>query len=46
MYTLRSIKKTLLECGFEFIGAYSDFDFTEATDAAERIYITARCKKN
>ncbi len=46
MYTLRSMKKALAECGFEFVGAYSDFDFTEATDASERIYITARCKKN
>ena len=29
----------------EFIGAYSDFEFTEATDEDERIYIVARCKK-
>ena len=46
MYTLRSIKKSLSQCGFELVGAYSDFDFNEATDASERIYITARCKKN
>ena len=46
MYTIRTMKKMLTECGFEFIGAYSDFDFGEATDASERIYITARCKKN
>ena len=46
MYTLRSIKSALAECGFEFIGAYSDLDFTEATDDSERIYISARCKKN
>jgi SAM-dependent methyltransferase len=45
MYTLRSIKKALSECGFEYIGAYSDFDFTEACDDSERIYIVARCKK-
>ncbi len=45
MYTLRSVKSALKESGFELIGAYSDFDFTEATDASERIYITARCKK-
>ena len=45
MYTIRTMKKMLTECGFEFIGAYSDFDFGEATDASERIYITARCKK-
>ena len=46
MYTLRSIKSALAECGFEFLGAYSDFDFNEATDDSERIYISARCKKN
>jgi len=32
--------------GFELIGAYSDFDFTAATDDSERIYIAARCIKN
>lgn len=46
MYTIRSIKSALTECGFEFLGAYSDFCFTEATDDSERIYISARCKKN
>ena len=45
MYTLRSVKKALSESGFEFIGAYSDFDFTAADDTSERIYIAARCKK-
>ena len=45
MYTLRSIKSALSDTGFEFIGAYSDFDFTPATDENERIYIIARCKK-
>lgn len=45
MYTLRSMKAMLRGCGFEFIGAYSDFDFTDATDSDERIYIVARCKK-
>lgn len=45
MYTVRAMKEALAECGFELIGAYSDFEFTEATDASERIYITARCKK-
>lgn len=46
MYTLSFLKRTLAKTGFEFIGAYADFDFTEATDASERIYIAARCKKN
>ena len=45
MYTLRSLKSALLRNGFEFIGAYSDFEFTEADDNSERIYIVARCKK-
>ena len=46
MYTLRSLKKALLDTGFEYIGAYSDFNFTEATDDDERIYVIARCKKD
>ncbi len=46
MYTLRSIKKHLFDSGFEFIGAYSDYGFTEASDESERIYIAARCIKN
>ena len=45
MYTLRSMKSSLKKCGFEFVGAYSDFNFNTATDADERIYIVARCKK-
>ncbi len=45
MYTIKAMKRALSECGFEFIGAYSDFKFTEATDSSERIYITAKCKK-
>ena len=45
MYTLRSMNKALVDCGFEPIGAYSDFDFNSASDGDERIYIVARCKK-
>ena len=45
MYTLRSIKKHLRECGFEFVGAYKNFDFEEADDGDDRIYIAARCIK-
>lgn len=45
MYTLRSIKKMLRDAGFEYIGAYSDFEFSDASDTNERIYIAARCKK-
>ena len=45
MYTLKSIKNMLSKTGFEFLGAYSDFDFSEATDENERIYILAKCVK-
>ena len=45
MYTVRSIKQRLKTAGFEFIGAFSDFDFTEGTDGDDRIYFVARCKK-
>ncbi len=45
MYTLRQISSALKEASLEFIGAYSDFDFTPADDSAERIYIVAKCKK-
>ena len=45
MYTLRSVSRSLKSCGFELVGAYSDFSFTEATDASDRIYLVARCKK-
>ena len=45
MFTLKSVKNKLKASGFEFIGAYSDYDLTEATDEDERIYIVARCIK-
>lgn len=45
MYTLRSLKNALKRCSMEFVGAYSDFEFTNATDNDERIYIVARCIK-
>ncbi len=46
MYPLSVIKDELVAAGFEFIGAYSDFDFSAGSDASERIYIVARCKKD
>ena len=46
MYTLRSLKKLLSDNRFEFIGAYSDFDFGEGSDESDRIYVVARCKKD
>ena len=45
MYTCRALKSALSAAGFEFIGAYSDFSFTPASDESERIYIVAKCKK-
>ncbi len=45
MYTLKAIKKALADCKFEFVGAYSDYNFTPASDSDDRIYIVARCKK-
>jgi len=45
MYTLRSVRKLLSECGFEPLGAFSDFNFTQADDTSDRIYIVAKCKK-
>ncbi len=45
MYTLRSLKSALIKSGFEFIGAYSDFEFKTASDSDDRIYIVARCLK-
>lgn len=45
MYTLKSIKKMLKESDFDFIGAYSDFDFSSATDESHRIYVVAKCIK-
>ena len=45
MYLISDMKKYLSKSGFEFIGAYSDFEYSEASDADDRIYIVARCKK-
>ena len=46
MYPLSSLRRALEETGFEFVGAYSDYDFKVADDTADRIYIVARCKKD
>ena len=45
MYTVRSLNSALLSTGLEPLGIYSDFDFSPASNASERIYIVARCKK-
>ena len=44
-YSLETLKKLLLECGFEFLEVVSDFDFSTPTEATERYYIVARAKK-
>ena len=44
-YTLRSVKNMLSKNSLMLIGAYSDFDFTEATDEDQRIFIVAKCIK-
>ncbi len=45
MYTIRTMRSRLEKNSMEFIGAFSDFNFTVADDSAERIYIVAKCKK-
>ena len=45
MYTLKTIGKHLKDNGFEFIGAYRNFEFEDATDEDDRIYVVARCIK-
>ena len=44
-YSIEYMKTLSESVGFEWIGAYSDFEFTSASDADERIYIAIRCKK-
>lgn len=45
MYTIKNIRIALQKSGFEFIGAFRDYEFTPATDGDDRIYIVARCIK-
>lgn len=45
MYTIRSLKTAFSAAGFDFIGAYSDFDFSPASDDCDRIYFVLKCKK-
>ena len=46
MYTVKSLKKALVDTGFLPIGFYSDFEFNNATDMDDRIYVVAKCKKD
>ena len=46
MYTIRALRSALVSTGFEVLGAYSDFNFSAASDdGCDRIYVVARCKK-
>lgn len=44
-FDVAKIEETLAACGFELLGIYSDFEFSEPKDDSERLYIVARCKK-
>ena len=44
-YTLESVKRLLGESGFEFIGCFSDFDFSEPKADCQRWYIAAIARK-
>ncbi len=42
VYSINNIKKTLKETGLSFVGAYSNYEFDNASDDDERIYIIAK----
>ena len=44
-YALDTVKKLLCESGFELLGIYSDYSFSECAEDTERWYIAARAKK-
>ncbi len=44
-YTLEELKAALTHAGFEYLGSFGDFDFSEPTETTERWYIAARAKK-
>lgn len=44
-YTMEEVKATLKKCGFEFLAAYSDYNFTAAEEKDKRWYIVARAIK-
>lgn len=45
MYSMEELKDALLKCGFEWLGAFSDYSFSDASEQNERWYIAARAKK-
>lgn len=44
-YTREQLYESLMKCGFEIIGFYSDFNFSEPKENCERWYIVAKAKK-
>ena len=44
-YGREAIEKMLSDCGFEIIGFFSDFEFSQCDGNTERWYIAARAKK-
>ena len=44
-YTKEQLSSSLEKCGFEVIGFYSDFNFSDPEDRCERWYIVAKAKK-
>lgn len=44
-YLKEEIEKALVAAGFEVLGFFCDFDFTQNDDECLRWYIAARCKK-
>ena len=44
-YSMKQIKKLLLDCGFEILNVYGNMDKKSATDTDEKWYFVARCKK-
>ena len=44
-YSLDALKRLLCEARLEFLGVFSDFEFSEPAEKTERWYIAARAKK-
>lgn len=45
-YDRKTLTELLEKNGFELLGVYGGYDFSEPTDSTERWYIAARAKKN
>ena len=45
-YGIDELRADLEKCGFEFIGCFGGYDFSEPKENCERWYIVARAKKN